>query len=157
MSVQLSSGRWHTSFMIWLQSFSPTWTTSQLDPRNAPNTSMIYESSFNGVASTTSTWILSSVCSASPQGTSLVLLFPKAILPWTPSKSKPSPKFHLHGIYDNCRVYREKLTFCNALFLIMPSTHTVSSAYYVTTSLFIRMTMPNSHLTILKQCFQMHL
>jgi hypothetical protein len=51
------------------------------------------------------------VCSVSPQGASLVLSFPKVVLPWTPSKSKPSPKFHLLGIYDNFRVYRAKLTF----------------------------------------------
>jgi hypothetical protein len=35
--------------------------------------------------------------------------------------------------------------------------HTVSSTYYVTTSHFTGTTMPNSHLMILKQRFQMHL
>ena len=79
------------------------------------------------------------------------------VIAWNLRGSMVIPKFHLPGIYDNFRVYREKITFLDDLFPITPYAHTVSSAYYVTTSLFTRMTMPNSHLMILKQCFQMHL
>ena len=66
----------------------------------------------------------------------MALLFPKAVLPWTPSKSKLSPKFLLPKLYGNFRVFRAKLTFFDALSQITPYTHMVSFAYYVTTSLF---------------------
>ena len=125
--------------------------TSPLDLRSAPSISMIYESSFNSATSTTSTWTPSSVCSVSLQGASLVLSFHKAVSPWTPSKSKPSPKFHLLGIYDNFRVYKAKPTFLDALFLITLYAHMVSFTYYVTTSHFNGTTMPNSRSTTLKR------
>jgi hypothetical protein len=90
-------------------------------------------------------------------GRSSVSSFHKAVSPWTPSKSKPSQRFHLLGIYDSYRVYRAKPTFLGALFLITLYAHTVSFAYCVTASLFIGTTMPNSRLTTSKQHFQMHL
>jgi hypothetical protein len=83
----------------------------------------------------------------------LGLLFLKTVSPWTPSKSKPSQKFHLLGICDSYRVYRAKPTFLGALFLITLYAHMVSFTYYVTTSLFIGTTMPNNRLTTLKKHF----
>jgi hypothetical protein len=76
--------------------------------------------------------------------------FPKAVLPWTPSKSKPSQKFHLPGIYINSRAYKAKLTSYGDLSQTMPLEHTVSFACYATTSHFTGMNMPTKTFDDLK-------
>jgi hypothetical protein len=90
------------------------------------------------------------VYSASLSGASSDSSFPKVVLPWTPSKSRPSQKFHPPGIYANSRAYKEKLTFYGDLSQTMPLEHMVSFAYYATTSHSTGMNMPKKQFDDLK-------
>jgi hypothetical protein len=62
---------------------------------------------------------------ASPLDASLGSSFPNVASPSTPSRSKPSQKFHHLRIYANYKAYKAKLTFYAALSPITPLVHTV--------------------------------
>jgi hypothetical protein len=79
----------------------------------------------------------------SPLDASLGSSSPNKASQSTPLRSKPSRKFPHHGIYDNYRAYKEKLTFYTALSLIMLLGHMVSFASYVMISHSNGTNMPN--------------